>query len=157
MSDDVQGLQVGELVYMVGNDRIGDHHTKKGRAKSLPGRVAKIQERRGELARKLTGVISTVPVNWGTPFSRQSQETALLNGRRNFEQALARLSLYVSRMSLAKLDQWIGTTLFIPPIIKFCQLTRQSHYACSRLFWFFPGSTACTMPAQLVGTFSWVV
>ncbi len=24
----------------------------------------------------------------------------------------------------------------IPPIIKFCQLTRQSHHACSRLFWF---------------------
>lgn len=39
-------------------------------------------------------------------------------------------------MILAKIDHWVGTTLFIPPIIKFCQLTRQSQFACSRLFWF---------------------
>jgi hypothetical protein len=34
------------------------------------------------------------------------------------------------------IDRWIGKTLFIPPIIKLCQLTRQSQYAVSRLFWF---------------------
>ena len=39
-------------------------------------------------------------------------------------------------MILAKVDQWVGKTLFLPPIIKFCQLTRQSQFACSRLFWF---------------------
>ena len=39
-------------------------------------------------------------------------------------------------MILAKVDQWVGKTLFVPPIIKFCQLTRQSQFACSRLFWF---------------------
>lgn len=39
-------------------------------------------------------------------------------------------------MSLAAIDQWIGKTLFIPPIIKLCQLTRQSQFAISRLFWF---------------------
>jgi len=39
-------------------------------------------------------------------------------------------------MSLAAIDQWIGKTLFIPPIIKLCQITRQSQYAMSRLFWF---------------------
>ena len=39
-------------------------------------------------------------------------------------------------MFLAEVDHWIGKTLFVPPIIKFCQLTRQSQYACSRLFWF---------------------
>jgi hypothetical protein len=33
-------------------------------------------------------------------------------------------------------DQWIGKTLFVPPIIKLCQLTRQSQFAVSRLFWF---------------------
>lgn len=39
-------------------------------------------------------------------------------------------------MFLAEVDHWVGKTLFVPPIIKFCQLTRQSQYACSRLFWF---------------------
>ena len=39
-------------------------------------------------------------------------------------------------MFLAKIDEWAGKTLFLPPIIKFCQLTRQSQFACSRLFWF---------------------
>lgn len=39
-------------------------------------------------------------------------------------------------MSLVDFDVWIGKTLFVPPIIKFCQMTRQSQYAVSRLFWF---------------------
>ena len=39
-------------------------------------------------------------------------------------------------MSMVDFDVWIGKTLFVPPIIKFCQLTRQSQYAVSRLFWF---------------------
>ena len=39
-------------------------------------------------------------------------------------------------MFLAKVDAWVGKTLFLPPIIKFCQVTRQSQSACSRLFWF---------------------
>jgi hypothetical protein len=36
----------------------------------------------------------------------------------------------------AKFDHWLGRTLFVPPIIKFCQLTRQTQFAVSRLFWF---------------------
>lgn len=40
------------------------------------------------------------------------------------------------RMTLASIDLWIGKTLFLPPIIKLCQLTRQSQFAVSRLFWF---------------------
>src|SRR3546814_5005009 len=43
---------------------------------------------------------------------------------------------YAALMSFAKIDQWIGKTLFVPPIIKLCQLTRQSQFAVSRLFWF---------------------
>ena len=39
-------------------------------------------------------------------------------------------------MFFAKVDAWVGKTLFIPPIIKFCQLTRQTQFAVSRLFWF---------------------
>jgi len=39
-------------------------------------------------------------------------------------------------MSFAKIDHWIGKTLFVPPIIKLCQLTRQSQFAVARLFWF---------------------
>jgi hypothetical protein len=37
---------------------------------------------------------------------------------------------------LTKFDVWLGKTLFVPPIVKLCQLTRQSQYAVSRLFWF---------------------
>lgn len=36
----------------------------------------------------------------------------------------------------ARIDFWIGRTLFVPPIVKLCQLTRQSQFAVSRLFWF---------------------
>lgn len=39
-------------------------------------------------------------------------------------------------MLLEVIDQWIGRTLFLPPIVKLCQLTRQSQFAVSRLFWF---------------------
>lgn len=39
-------------------------------------------------------------------------------------------------MKVAELDAWLGRTLFLPPIVKFCQLTRQSQYAVSRLLWF---------------------
>ncbi len=39
-------------------------------------------------------------------------------------------------MLFAKVDAWIGKTLFIPPIIKLCQSTRQTQFAVSRLFWF---------------------
>lgn len=39
-------------------------------------------------------------------------------------------------MSPVDFDVWIGKTLFVPPIIKLCQLTRQSQYAVSRLLWF---------------------
>ena len=39
-------------------------------------------------------------------------------------------------MFFAKVDAWAGRTLFIPPIIKLCQVTRQTQFAVSRLFWF---------------------
>lgn len=38
---------------------------------------------------------------------------------------------------LIRLDAWAGKTLFHPPIILVCQLTRQSQYALSRALWFF--------------------
>lgn len=37
---------------------------------------------------------------------------------------------------LTQIDLWIGKTLFVPPIVKLCQITRQSQFAISRLFWF---------------------
>lgn len=37
---------------------------------------------------------------------------------------------------LSKIDAWLARTLFVPPVIKLCQLTRQSQFAISRLFWF---------------------
>ena len=43
---------------------------------------------------------------------------------------------YIVAMSMIDFDVWIGKTLFVPPIIKFCQITRQSQFAASRLFWF---------------------
>ncbi len=62
-------------------------------------------------------------------------------------------------MNLTSIDLWIGKTLFLPPIIKFCQLTGQSQYAVSRLFWFVAAldqlRVAETLAAQIVaGLFS---
>ena len=39
-------------------------------------------------------------------------------------------------MIFDRLGRGIGTTLFVPPIVKLCQRTGQSQYAVSRLFWF---------------------
>lgn len=39
-------------------------------------------------------------------------------------------------MALTEIDHWIGKNLFVPPIVKLCQLTRQSQFAVARLFWF---------------------
>ncbi|WIA57789.1 hypothetical protein N6H05_08335 [Sphingobium sp. WTD-1] len=38
---------------------------------------------------------------------------------------------------LSRLDAWLGRTLFHPPIILACQLTRQTQYAMHRALWFF--------------------
>lgn len=46
------------------------------------------------------------------------------------------LAPYLGQMLFTEIDQWVGKTLFVPPIIKLCQLTRQSQFAVSRLFWF---------------------
>jgi hypothetical protein len=40
---------------------------------------------------------------------------------------------------LREADAWLGKTLFVPIIIRICQLTRQSQYAISRLLWFMAG------------------
>ena len=50
--------------------------------------------------------------------------------------ARGRFVLYPADMSFEKVDSWIGKNLFVPIIIKFCQVTRQSQFATSRLFWF---------------------
>lgn len=34
------------------------------------------------------------------------------------------------------IDRWIGRTLFVPGIVKLCQITNQTQFAVSRLFWF---------------------
>jgi len=39
-------------------------------------------------------------------------------------------------MSLSTIDKWVGQTLFIPAIIKLCQVSGQSQFAICRLFWF---------------------
>jgi hypothetical protein len=39
-------------------------------------------------------------------------------------------------MIFTAFDAWVGKTLFVPPIVRFCQATRQGQYAVSRLFWF---------------------
>jgi len=60
---------------------------------------------------------------------------------------------------MTAIDVWVGKTLFVPPIIKFCQLTRQSQYAVSRLLWFVAGldqlRLATSLTSQiLAGLFS---
>lgn len=62
-------------------------------------------------------------------------------------------------MNMTDIDVWIGKTLFVPPIIKLCQVTRQSQYAISRLFWFVTAldqlRIATTLTSQVIaGLFS---
>jgi hypothetical protein len=63
------------------------------------------------------------------------------------------------RMTIADIDAWLGKTLFLPPIIKLCQLTRQTQFAVSRLFWFLTAldqlRLADTMASKIIaGLFS---
>lgn len=37
---------------------------------------------------------------------------------------------------IARFDAWLGRTMFHPPIIWICQMTRQTQYALSKLIWF---------------------
>jgi hypothetical protein len=62
-------------------------------------------------------------------------------------------------MSVVELDVWIGRTLFVPLIIKICQVTRQSQFAVSRLLWFITAldqlRIATTLTGQIIaGLFS---
>ncbi|WP_233998156.1 hypothetical protein [Erythrobacter sp. QSSC1-22B] len=66
-----------------------------------------------------------------------------------------RLARYGTTMSFAKVDHWIGKTLFVPPIIKLCQLTRQSQFAVARLFWFIAALDGLYRAETLVGQVIW--
>ena len=61
-----------------------------------------------------------------------------MSAKRTFRQeAMTPILTHVyCRMFFAKVDAWVGKTLFIPPIVKLCQVTRQTQFAVSRLFWF---------------------
>lgn len=58
-------------------------------------------------------------------------------------------------MFFSKVDHWIGKTLFVPPIIKLCQLTRQSQFAISRLFWFIAALDGFYRADTLVSSLLW--
>ncbi|TCJ38833.1 hypothetical protein [Parafrankia sp. BMG5.11] len=60
-------------------------------------------------------------------------------------------------MIFAKIDHWIGRTLFVPPIVKFCQLTRQTQFAVSRLFWFIAALDGFYRAETLLGSILWGV
>lgn len=62
---------------------------------------------------------------------------------------------YHSPMAFQKLDHWIGKTLFVPPIIKFCQLTRQTQFAAARLFWFLAACDGFYHADTLIGSIFW--
>lgn len=62
---------------------------------------------------------------------------------------------YGGAMSFAKVDYWIGRTLFVPPIIKLCQLTRQSQFAISRMFWFIAALDGFYRAETLFGSIVW--
>jgi len=53
------------------------------------------------------------------------------------------------------IDHWIGKTLFVPPIIKLCQVTRQSQFAVSRLFWFIAALDGFYRAETLFGSLIW--
>ncbi len=58
-------------------------------------------------------------------------------------------------MIFAKIDAWVGKTLFIPPIIRLCQATRQSQFAVSRLFWFIAALDGFYRAETLFSSFLW--
>lgn len=58
-------------------------------------------------------------------------------------------------MTFSQIDQWIGKTLFAPPIIKLCHLTRQSQFAVSRLFWFAAALNGLYRAETLIGQIIW--
>lgn len=62
---------------------------------------------------------------------------------------------YDRRMSFASIDHWIGKTLFVPPIIKLCQITRQSQFAVSRMFWFFAALSGFYHASSWFGSVLW--
>lgn len=62
---------------------------------------------------------------------------------------------YGTFMAFTKIDHWIGTTLFVPPIVKLCQLTRQSQFAVSRLFWFIAALDGFYRAETLFGSLLW--
>lgn len=58
-------------------------------------------------------------------------------------------------MTFTQIDQWIGRTLFVPPIIKLCHLTRQSQFAVARLFWFLAALDGLYRAETLAGQLIW--
>ena len=64
---------------------------------------------------------------------------------------------YDARMSFAKVDHWIGRTLFVPPIVKLCQITRQSQFAVSRLFWFIAALDGLYRAESVFGAILWSI
>lgn len=58
-------------------------------------------------------------------------------------------------MFFTRIDGWIGRTLFIPPIIRFCQLTHQSQFAVSRMFWFVAALDAFYRAETLIWSIVW--
>jgi hypothetical protein len=65
------------------------------------------------------------------------------------------LGRYPAAMSFTAIDHWIGKTLFVPPIVKLCQLTRQSQFAVSRLFWFIAALDGLYRSETLFGSLLW--
>jgi hypothetical protein len=58
-------------------------------------------------------------------------------------------------MTLTAIDTWIGKSLFTPLIIRFCQLTRQSQFAVSRLFWFIAALDGFYRAETLISSVIW--
>lgn len=58
-------------------------------------------------------------------------------------------------MTFTQIDLWIGKTLFFPPIIKLCHLTRQSQFAVSRLFWFAAALDGLYRAETMMGQVIW--
>ena len=58
-------------------------------------------------------------------------------------------------MPFTKIDHWIGKTLFVPPIIKLCQLTCQSQFAVARLFCFIAALDGFYRAETLFGSILW--
>lgn len=99
---------------------------------------------------------TTIPSDHGRKHGERIQQPACPS-RAETPALLAKTdrTAYLPEMAFTQIDHWIGNTLFVPPIIKICHLTRQSQFAVARMFWFVAALNGLYHADTLIGRVIW--